>query len=316
MPPTREPVSFDRYAEVVAHLRHFPAEHHDEVVARLGLRRAEWKEASARWSAARDAEIDEGRAELTARFGEVIARTRRRLEMTRASLESIGPLPPPEEPEPPPAAPEPEPEPVALPEVQRSSAQLGVVAKPVRPSFLVTSGPAITPPPVVIAPPPVFAPPPKQSLAGTLPLGAELPIAKLPFQQAPASPERAFENAVAHAKSVQGTSDRPPADKPPAGLGGTVAVAPDANPLAAKPPPGCPDLTLPQYASLRVELQIRPEHAEATLTRYGVAAGARDALDAHWRARFEADPLSRMEFARAYAAYLGWLRQSGQAAAR
>jgi hypothetical protein len=200
--------------------------------------------------------------------------------------------------------------------VQKSSAQLGVAAKPVRPSFLATAGPAIASPPIApppaiasppIAPPPAFAPPPHK-LAGTLPLGAELPIAKLPFQQAPASPERAFENAVAHARSVQGSSDRPPAN-----LGGTVAVAPDASPLAAKPPPGCPDLTLPQYASLRVELQIRPEHAEATLTRYGVAAGAREALDAHWRARFEADPLSRMEFARAYAAYLGWLRQSGQA---
>jgi hypothetical protein len=90
----------------------------------------------------------------------------------------------------------------------------------------------------------------------------------------------------------------------------TVGPAAASLPFTAPPlPAGCPELTLPQYASLRVELQLSPEQETAILGRYRATPGARSALDAHWRRRFEADPLSRMEFARAYAAYLGWLRQ-------
>jgi hypothetical protein len=96
-------------------------------------------------------------------------------------------------------------------------------------------------------------------------------------------------------------------------LGETVAT-PAGAPAAALPfaiplPRGCPDLTLPQYASLRVELQTKPAEEAAILARYQVAAGARADLDAHWRRRFEADPPLRMEFARAYASYVAWMRQ-------
>lgn len=76
-------------------------------------------------------------------------------------------------------------------------------------------------------------------------------------------------------------------------------------------PPGVPDLTLPQYASLRVDLHRSPDQAEATLARYGVPHGGRASLDGYWRARFDADPLLRMMFAKAYATYTAWLRDRG-----
>jgi hypothetical protein len=76
-------------------------------------------------------------------------------------------------------------------------------------------------------------------------------------------------------------------------------------------PPGVPDLTLPQYASLRVELQMHPEQEEATLARYRVTRESRPALDEYWRGRFEADPLLRMMFAKAYATYVAWVRGKG-----
>src|SRR5262249_29182117 len=130
----------------------------------------------------------------------------------------------------------------------------------------------------------------------------------------------AFENAVAHAQAVQRLVE------PGRGVaaGGTMGVSAPA-PSAALPfhdgprapaelPPGCPDLTLPQYASLRVELQLYPEHRLALLARYGVAAEAHDALDAHWRARFDADPVLRAEFMRGYAVFLGWVRRGSPAA--
>jgi hypothetical protein len=71
-----------------------------------------------------------------------------------------------------------------------------------------------------------------------------------------------------------------------------------------------PNLALQQYASLRVELAVSPAEAEAILGRYGVPSGARPALDAYWRSRFEADPLLRMMFAKAYATYATWLREN------
>jgi hypothetical protein len=293
--PAGPEIDFARYAEICAHLRHFPADTGDEVLSRLGLRRRAWDAAASRWTAARDREIEEGRVDLTERFGRLVADARERLETTRPRLVSLGPLlPPEEEPAPPPPPAEPAPAP---PEVQRSSAQRvpPPELRPDLPSFLAAT-PAAPPPPA-----------PAQ-LAGTLPLGASLPLPELPFQQG--TPAQALASALSHARAEQG-----PSEPPRAAMGETVGVstvgpAAASLPFTAPPlPAGCPELTLPQYASLRVELQLSPEQETAILGRYRATPGARSALDAHWRRRFEADPLSRMEFARAYAAYLGWLRQ-------
>jgi hypothetical protein len=56
-------------------------------------------------------------------------------------------------------------------------------------------------------------------------------------------------------------------------------------------------------------MQFKPAHVPAILERYRVPPdGGREALDAYWRGRFEADPLLRMMFARAYAEYITWLK--------
>jgi hypothetical protein len=303
MSPDPRAIDFARYAEVLAHLRRFPAGDEAEVLARLGLRRRAWEAAAARWSAAREAELASGKTALTVTFGAVFTRTRQRLDAQRASLASLGPLPGPDELAPEPApVPEPAPAPpVEAPVIQLISAQLAP-PQPAAPSFLVR-------PPALHEAPPAPAPPIARPFEGTLPLGAVLPIARLPFQEG--SAERAFASAVAHAEAVQGPAD---ARRDPRSLGATVGVSSEAPsavlPFATSAPAGVPELTLAQYASLRVELQLQPERAALILARYGVPADARPALDASWRARFDADPLLRMEFARAYAAYTAWLRGS------
>ena len=312
-----EPFDFARYAEVMAHLRQFSADKGAEVIARLGLRHHAWEVAVARWKAARDAELSRGETDLTVRFGAVVTRTRARLTAQRATLESLGPLPGPDAhaPEPTPAPPPEPPVEVAAPVIQLISAQLAPPQLSTgAPSFLVRQ-PAVYEAPAVILVPParVPAPAPAHHLQSTLPLGAQLPLARLPFQGAPATPERAFAAAVAHAEAVQGPADSRRASR---NLGGTVGVSSEtrtpspALPFATGTPnaPTAPDLTTAQYASLRVELQTHPEREAAVLARYGVPAAARAALEAHWRARFDVDPMLRMEFARAYAAYTAWLR--------
>jgi hypothetical protein len=90
---------------------------------------------------------------------------------------------------------------------------------------------------------------------------------------------------------------------------GTVGLGADAaGPLL---PAGLPDLTIEQYASLRVELEMEPDRVPATLTRYGVPADGRDTLDAHWKARFKEDPVLHMTFARRYAEYIAWFKANG-----
>ena len=305
--PAEPEIDFARYAEVSAHLRHFPGDKRDEVLGRLGHRPRAWDAAVSRWTAAREAEIEDGRADLTERFGRLVGRARERLETTRPTLESLGPLPPPEEAAPPaPAA-----APTATPDAPlEEAAEPAPVAAPraALPSFLARPVVVpITPAPLPVLPP--VAPP--SHLAGTLPLGAALPLPELPFREA--TPEQALESALSHARRVQG-----PPEPPRAGmLGGTVAAstvgpASASLPFTAVLPPGCPDLTLPQYASLRVELQLAPAEEATILARYGVGPAARADLDKHWRKRFEADPLARMEFARAYASYMAWMRQQGR----
>lgn len=82
-----------RYAEVVAHLRHFPSDKRDEVLARLGIGDHDWKVASEKWKRARDAERLSGKLDLSIQFGRALVSTRERLSMTRPSFESLGPLP-------------------------------------------------------------------------------------------------------------------------------------------------------------------------------------------------------------------------------
>ena len=286
-------IDLPRFAEVMAHVRHFAATPSDEVLARLGLGKAAWEATTTEWYAARDNALSKGETELTRRFGRLFARALRDLARRRPALESLGPPIPVPVPTPPPA-----PVPVPVP------------------------SPSPIPP---LPPPPAFVPRIAE-LAGTADISAVIQGQVLPFIAASAAPS----------PPSMSVETRPP----PPRLGETVGVSPggalkQSTPFFKRPAPaarpdetvglapgaggapplplGLPDLTLPQYASLRVELQTRPEATEFILARYGLRRETRDALDAHFRARFEADPLLRMEFVRAYAVYLGWLREQGGA---
>jgi hypothetical protein len=254
-----------RFAAVMAHLRHFPAADRGEVLSRLGLDERAWGAVLASWYAARDAEIARGATDLFRRFGVAFGRARRRLDDEKPSLSSLAPLadaPPPPSPS----------------------------AEPVRP-----------PAPGPIAPPaPVVAP--AVSLAGTLPLGTELPLPSLPFVAA-RTPAAASSAAPSPPLPFGLGPRRPPGRE----LAETVGLPPGVG-GPAPVPAGVPDLTLPQYASLRVELELAPDQAEAILARYGVTRDGRARLEDYWRGRFEADPLLRMMFAKAYATYVSWLR--------
>jgi hypothetical protein len=250
MPSAPEPDAIDlpRFAEIMAHLRHFPADRRAELLARLGVAEPAWAAAAARWSAARDADLDRGASDVARRFGVAFARTLRRLEAERPALESCGPLP---APPPPPAA-----APVPVPAV--------VAAPSPAPSFMQIA-------------------PRGAGLGETMGVSTRPRSKTLPFRMPPDPARRE-----------------------------APAIPLDAGPRPAVPE-GVPDFTLPQYASLRVELDVGTDHADATLARYGVPRAAKDALDAYWRLRFEADPLLRMMFAKAYATYLGWFRENGRA---
>jgi hypothetical protein len=148
-------------------------------------------------------------------------------------------------------------------------------------------GPPAPPPPPPGPPMPVLQRPP-------LWLAATVPASTGPRATAVMA-------AASTLASAQGPADAA------ASLGATVALGAEIAPPPV--PPGVVDLTPRQYASLRAELQLRPAQYAAVLERYRVSpAGGREALDAYWRARFEADPLLRMEFARAYAEYIAWLK--------
>jgi hypothetical protein len=148
---------------------------------------------------------------------------------------------------------------------------------------------------------PIHRPP--SSLVSTVAVSADSPAtAAMPFTAPAASPSEAFPQEVALARATQGAPD----GRARAVGSGTVGVGDE---VAAPPlPPGVADLTVQQYASLRVELHMKPDRIAAILERYGVSPEGREGLDAYWRARFEADPLLRMMFARAYAEYVAWLK--------
>lgn len=267
-----------RCAEIAACLDHFPAGNHAEVVARLGLTWADWQAAAARWSAAREAELAAGKTESASRFARAFAATSARLSAGRASLESLGPLPhtfrlvatEDDDPGLDPASPAPA---VEARQLFAAAGELG--APPHRPA-------------------------PARPLASTVGVSAVMPAPSLPFTSAP--PAAALDRARAHAEAVQGAPRATP-------LAGGTALAPEsAAPVSL--PPGVPPLTLEQYTSLRVELQLLPAHAPAVLARYGVRPEAQAPLFTHWQARFAADGALKMLFAQRYAQYLAWLQQN------
>jgi hypothetical protein len=95
---------------------------------------------------------------------------------------------------------------------------------------------------------------------------------------------------------------------PPRASIGTGTVAASEGDGGVLLPLGIPDFTIEQYASLRVELEQGPDRVAEILARYGVPVQRREALEAYWEARFARDQVLYMNFSRAYAQYVAWLK--------
>ena len=253
----REGLTLERYAEVMAHVRHFPQGNGQEVLARLGLDGQRWESAVLAWTDALAVESAMEEATLSTRFGTTFAKTRARLKEERPMLRSLGLLPEeialisapvPSQIEPAPLIP---PEPVAT-QVELPSYMLAESAPthlPLAPAFVPLSAvplpihqPALHSgahlgEPVDFAPFPtgiVFpaasasAPPAPSwmpvgmlklvSVQGTQPSSAVSARSALPFEPAKSS-QSALENALVEAVSFQGPAPGPTMDD---GLGETM----------------------------------------------------------------------------------------------
>lgn len=138
-----EDLTLEGYAEVLAHLRHFPG-HQDEVLARLRHEEIAWRRAEAAWVAAMVQELAAERLVLIERFSQRFATVRARLRRDMPPLSSIGDLTPSVRPEQPASnmagsrEPEATARPLALPSQESRAGAL--------PSYLRT-GPAAENPP-------------------------------------------------------------------------------------------------------------------------------------------------------------------------
>jgi hypothetical protein len=83
-------MTVDRYAEVSAYLRHYPAALTDLVLAFFGLEPGQWDDASRKWSQVFDAEIAAGQGKHVVRFGETYTATRLALKSHAPELAAKG----------------------------------------------------------------------------------------------------------------------------------------------------------------------------------------------------------------------------------
>lgn len=108
----------------------------------------------------------------------------------------------------------------------------------------------------------------------------------------------------------------PPVVHPPASLTSKSGTKPSADNDIAQAVASLPfpPLTLEQYASLRAELTVWPEQADAILLRYHVPSQtARQALCEHWEKRFAKNGGERGAYIHALATYIPYLRTTKMA---
>lgn len=110
---------------------------------------------------------------------------------------------------------------------------------------------------------------------------------------------------------------RPPASEQRAPTPPSAPAVP-APPLAAgyggAQASAGPRLTLPQYASLCVELTMYPQTTEAIRVRYGFDQAMLDREHHEWRWRFEQDPTLYQQYGALFQRYREWLLGSARSA--
>lgn len=272
--PVLAGLTLARVGEVMAHVRHFPADASAEVLARLGLSASSWRAAIDAWMDELAGQAAREDPAAAAQLGSAYAATRDRLTAEQPTLDAIGLLPVLAEVAPIEAAQEPEPE----------------EAIAVRAYELPTAGAAML---AGRASPP--SSPWAADIAGTFAGELQVDRAVMPFDPK-AAPLLPAESRTAH--PVRSLID----------LGGTLEAADDeprpALPFAPAPAPF--GYTLERYASLCVELAVDSNKVDEVLSRYRLTAEERAELDAYWRKRMTAEPRTWAAWDRAYRAYKTW----------
>lgn len=201
-----------------------------------------------------------------------------------------------EDPPPAPAAPAPRPRP---PATQSAKTQQSLPALPVAPADVPPpSAPPSKPPEVPAPAPPVSKrtePVPQMTPEAWAQRGA------LPFRPA-------FPGEPPYRRGPKTQASRVAGLEP----GGTTPTGDDIKKaIAALPFPRIRSLTVQQYVSLCVDLEVWPAHANETRRRYGVRDEvAQRLLDAHWQEKLSRSAELRAERDAAEATYRSWLRKA------
>ncbi|WP_437297363.1 hypothetical protein [Sorangium sp. So ce426] len=88
--PQIEGLTIERYAEVMAYRRHFPAARATEVLLRLGVQPARWDAATRGWGTAMSSALARDEPEILTRFAKALATQERRLREFPPRIESLG----------------------------------------------------------------------------------------------------------------------------------------------------------------------------------------------------------------------------------
>ncbi|WP_437548877.1 hypothetical protein WME97_01470 [Sorangium sp. So ce367] len=88
--PRIEGLTIERYAEVMAYRRHFPAARSTEVLLRLGIQPARWDAATRGWGTAMSSALARDEPEILTRFAKALATQERRLREFPPRIESLG----------------------------------------------------------------------------------------------------------------------------------------------------------------------------------------------------------------------------------
>jgi hypothetical protein len=86
----REGLTIERYAEVMAYRRHFPAARATEVLLRLGVQPAQWEAATRAWGEAMASALKRDEPDPIARFAQALSVMARRLREFPPRLEALG----------------------------------------------------------------------------------------------------------------------------------------------------------------------------------------------------------------------------------
>jgi hypothetical protein len=121
------------------------------------------------------------------------------------------------------------------------------------------------------------------------------------------------------AKGLGRVPTKAPASGPtsaPVSSGERPLPPPEASPslpqVGANAAANGPRLTLPQYASLCVELTLYPQQTDVVRQRYGLDDGSLFRENAEWQWRFQQDPTLHDRYSQLFQQYRDWLVSAAQ----